>query len=85
MIGISDRCGKDFCFKTLYTKNLCNLLNKLNTVPAAVVDAANKWRNISGACFGRQYGLAGRKYKGAVCFDAVIGKPFDGFDILLLS
>jgi hypothetical protein len=78
MKGAADGSRKYFGLVTLQLVNMSYLGDQFNAVPAAIVNAADKWRNIRCAGFGSQNGLSGRKHQGTVRFNAIVGKPLQG-------
>ena len=62
---------------------MSQLFNQLNTIPAAVINTANEWRNIGCTSFCSKNSLTCREYQGAIRTDTIVGKPFDGLDAIL--
>src|SRR5579872_1328601 len=83
MQGAADGCSQDLRLISLDGIDLGNLRDELQTIPAAVVDAADEGRNIVGARLCRQDGLTRRETKRTVRLDAVVGKPFQRLDTFL--
>ena len=57
-----------------------NVFDQLHAVPVDVVQAADEGRQIGSACFGRQNGLTGREYQGAIGANARFGEVGDGLN-----
>ena len=82
VIAVADGRSKYLCFITLNGENSCNLPDQLHALPAAIVNTPDKRREISGARFGRQNSLPRAENQRTIGSNAVVGKPFNGFNTI---